>query len=117
MQVGRFGGAGAERQAQRHEPADGCAVVADASSSSLASATQWCLEPGVGGGADGSATRVDRPREYPARWLDGTWEDGMTRLIDGIPHNNRRNAALGNGVVPQCAELIGLRIRQLEEAS
>lgn len=75
------------------------------------------LEPGLGGVAHGLPGGVDGPRRdvpLPARWLDGTWEDGVPRVTTVTDHRARRLSALGNGVVPQCVELIGLRIQQLD---
>lgn len=77
-------------------------------------------EPGLGGAPDGLPARVDahvRDVPLPARWLDGTWEDGVNRTTTETGNRARRLSALGNGVVPQCVELIGYRIRQLDGAA
>lgn len=74
-------------------------------------------EPRLGGTPHRRSTRVDEPRRdvpLPARWLDGTWEDGVPRVTTVTDQRARRLSALGNGVVPQCVELIGLRLRQLD---
>ncbi len=70
-------------------------------------------QPGLGRAVDGSAPRVDGPL-LPAEWIDGTWESGVPRVSTRSDHRGERNSALGNGVVPQCVELVGLRIRQLD---
>lgn len=47
----------------------------------------------------------------------GPWANewpGVTRTTTETGNRARRLSALGNGVVPQCVELIGLRIRQLD---
>jgi len=49
-------------------------------------------------------------RDYRTRWQDGTWEDGLPRLTKRKDLRRQRLMALGNGVVPQCAETIGMAI-------
>ena len=39
--------------------------------------------------------------DYSARWLDGTWEDGIPRIISGVKNRIARLKCLGNTVVPQ----------------
>ena len=45
-------------------------------------------------------------------------EPDMVRVVHGVPRklDGRRRSALGNSVVPQCAEVVGWVIRELEEA-
>lgn len=50
-----------------------------------------------------------------ARWW--ATEPRVGRVAHGVPSRMDRLRCLGNGVVPQCAELIGLRIRQLDEVA
>lgn len=50
-------------------------------------------------------------------WSDGTWESSVSRTAHGVPSRMDRLRCLGNGVVPQCAELIGLRLQQLDSLS
>jgi hypothetical protein len=44
--------------------------------------------------------------DYPVSWLNGTWENGIPRVVSGIKNRVSRLKCLGNAVVPQCAELI-----------
>lgn len=55
------------------------------------------------------------PPPCAACWSDGSWESDVNRVAHGQPHRLDRLAALGNGVVPQCAELVGLRLRMLAD--
>lgn len=92
----------------------------DAGEATRGRAAAWIPQPPMGGTPHGSTPRVDGPNRdvpLPGRWLDGTWEDGTPRVRPREKNTNRRLSALGNGVVPQCAELVGLRIRQFEEAT
>lgn len=41
-------------------------------------------------------------------------EPDLDRVVDGVPGGVDRVAALGNAVVPQCAEVVGWVIRELE---
>lgn len=54
------------------------------------------------------------PPPCAACWSDGSWESSLSRVTTRTENRARRLSALGNGVVPQCAELIGLRIRQID---
>ena len=56
------------------------------------------VEPGLGGGHDGLPAWMDRVR---AGWADGSWEAGIPRIAENIPHRVDRLKALGNAVVPQ----------------
>jgi hypothetical protein len=39
--------------------------------------------------------------DYPARWLDGTWEEGIPRVVYKAKNRTNRLKGLGNAVVPQ----------------
>jgi hypothetical protein len=49
---------------------------------------------------------VTKDADYPARWLDGTWEAGIPRVISGVKNRVSRLKCLGNAVVPQIPELL-----------
>jgi hypothetical protein len=52
--------------------------------------------------------------DYPAKWIDGTWEDGIPRVATGVKNRANRLKCLGNAVVPQIpAYLWGLIKRAL----
>ena len=55
-------------------------------------------QSGVGGGSDGLPAWMDRVR---AGWADGSWEAGISRIAEGVPHRADRLKAPGNAVVPQ----------------
>jgi hypothetical protein len=44
--------------------------------------------------------------EYPARWLEGTWEDGIPRVASSVKNRTNRLKCLGNAVVPQIPRLL-----------
>lgn len=92
--------------------------------------------PGDGGRAGGTAKDPRRPVDNPDRGghrapqaevcpgrdgaLGAGWwatEPNVGRVADGVPHRVERLAALGNALVPQIAEWIGLRILQHERAA
>ncbi len=43
---------------------------------------------------------------YPTVWLNNTWENGISRIINGQKNRVKRLKCLGNAIVPQIAELI-----------
>jgi hypothetical protein len=49
---------------------------------------------------------VTKDADYPARWLDGTWDAGIPRVISGVKNRVSRLKCLGNAVVPQIPELL-----------
>jgi hypothetical protein len=44
--------------------------------------------------------------DYPARWLDGTWEDGIPRVAPEVKNRVNRLKCLGNAVVPRIPALL-----------
>jgi site-specific DNA-cytosine methylase len=58
---------------------------------------------------------VPQDADFPASWMDGTWEDGIPRTATGIKNRTNRLKCLGNAVVPQIPMMIFmLIIRNLE---
>jgi hypothetical protein len=43
---------------------------------------------------------------YPQAWIEGTWEEGLPRVIKGQKNRRHRIEALGNSIVPQIPYLI-----------
>jgi len=61
---------------------------------------------GMGGEPDGIPARLDSPHRWPAPpGPQHAWEPPRTRPRQ--PHDRERLTALGNAVVPACAEIIG----------
>jgi len=52
-------------------------------------------------------------KDLPAAWLDGTWEEGIPRVVTGQKNRNKRLKGLGNAVVPQIPELIFMLIARV----
>ena len=50
------------------------------------------------------------PRHSQKTWQIGSWEDGISRVANGVPSRVDRLKGLGNAVVPQIPEMIGRAI-------
>jgi len=48
----------------------------------------------------------------PESWQDGSWEQGIPRVVKGQKQRVARLKCLGNAVVPQCAEWIGKQLKK-----
>jgi DNA (cytosine-5)-methyltransferase 1 len=86
--------------------------------------------------ADGDELRQQRQRDgkqqrkpgaviargYGSKWRAYTkskyWEaePGICRVVDGLPNRMDRVRALGNAVVPQCAEIVGRQVMEMLNA-
>jgi DNA (cytosine-5)-methyltransferase 1 len=66
------------------------------------------------GGVRDERRRLGNSGGSPRGWW--ATEPGVGRVADGIPDRSHRLRALGNAVVPQCAEVIGWMIRELAES-
>ena len=82
-------------------------------------------QPGVGGGVDGFSTWLDTHSAQTGRsvrWPAGhgapphRWEPPMAVPLHIVPKRNERSKALGNAVVPQCAEVVGEMINLLRDS-
>jgi len=54
------------------------------------------------------------PCNSETNWKKSSWEDGVSRVADGIPQRSHRLKCLGNAVVPQIPEAIGRAIMDAE---
>lgn len=131
-QIGRHGRAGVFGQGGRQESEDGGAKFPDTQGERLERRAtseheeqegrmrflftgqgeqigggQWTIEPSVGRAFDGIPCGLD---DY---WRPG-WEDGTSRLAIGQKDRVNRLKALGNAIVPQCAEFVGRCILEAE---
>ena len=78
-----------------------------------------------------AAANADRHREHvvavdeevasassAASWAGGTFaEPDLVRMVHGVPRGMAGHRALGNAVVPQCAQVVGLVVQQLAEGA
>jgi hypothetical protein len=48
--------------------------------------------------------------DYPVSWLDGTWENGIPRVVSGIKNRASRLKCLGNAVLPQIPEFLWILV-------
>ena len=63
----------------------------------------------LGRSLDGIPTELD----FPRRWRDGTWEEGIPRVTTGQKNRVSRLKGLGNAVVPQCAMIPLMRLKEI----
>jgi DNA (cytosine-5)-methyltransferase 1 len=94
-EVGRHGRTGARDTTGREEPTDSGLRVPDTDSGTV------------------QPRRERRGTCEPGRTEWWAAEPDVGRVAHGVPARMDRLSALGNGVVPQCAELVGLRLRML----
>ena len=94
----------------RHTAADGGQDVADSQSQRPQGRTE---EPAYGVGD------LSPPSERGGTDFRDGWptEPNVGRVVDGLPHRSHRIKALGNAVVPQIPEAIGLTIMRYENAT
>ena len=70
---------------------------------------QWITELQLGRSLDGIPTELD----FPRRWRDGFWEEGIPRVTTGQKNRVSRLKGLGNAVVPQCAMIPLMRLKEI----
>jgi len=68
------------------------------------------IKPRLGGSLDGIPEGLD----FPRRWGDGSWEDGIPRVTTQKENRAARLKALGNSILPQVAFQI---IKAMKKAS
>ena len=71
--------------------------------------TYWPAERSLGGSTDGLSSGLD----FPRRWRDGSWEEGIPRVTRGQKNRVARLKGLGNAVVPQCAMIPLMRLKEI----
>jgi hypothetical protein len=64
------------------------------------------------GWTDIDVDAVDTESRFPSAWLDGTWEEGIPRVVSGAKNRVSRLKCLGNAVVPQIPALIWRMIKE-----
>jgi len=64
------------------------------------------------GWTDLSRTDIDLTHKFPQAWLDGSWEDAISRTTTRRDGRIARLKQLGNALVPQVVEFIGRAITQ-----
>jgi DNA (cytosine-5)-methyltransferase 1 len=124
-----------ERANSWHQPAGGCRHVANPDGQGLAiGESERCdareeretaerdrgpggsSQPGMGGGSHGLPPGLDGHR-WPSGRGEAQREGEPPRTVtQRDPMRRSRLRALGNAVVPQCAEIIGLVIQQMRQA-
>lgn len=67
---------------------------------------RWDPKSGLGRAFDGLSARLDTPWKLE-------WKDGVPRVTTEKLYRTKRLKALGNAIVPQCAELIGYYVLEL----
>jgi hypothetical protein len=114
-----IGGSGVAYADGAGEPQQGGAFgclrgwVGDGGNVGVGDAGVGASQPGVGGNADGLPDGLDG-----ARWPAGRgpyqhpWEPARTVAARTMPDRGARVKALGNAVVPWCAYVVGMRVRQ-----
>jgi len=63
----------------------------------------------LGGSTDGIPPGLD----FPRRWRDGSWEEGIPRVTTGQKNRVARLKGLGNAVVPQVAMIPLMRLKEI----
>ena len=48
--------------------------------------------------------------DYPGAWVDGSWEEGIPRVLPGVKNRVSRLKCLGNAVVPQIPALLWILV-------
>jgi DNA (cytosine-5)-methyltransferase 1 len=62
------------------------------------------------GWTDLDKTDIDLTNKFPQAWLDGSWEEGIPRTTTRRDGRAARLKQLGNALVPQVVEFIGMAI-------
>lgn len=69
-------------------------------------------QPNLGRRTDGLSEGLD----FPRRWGDGTWEEGVPRVTTERKNRTARLKALGNAIVPQVAYEIIRCMKEIDES-